>query len=484
MRFIFSILVAALLLSCVNHPHNICLVDKLPPIFPDYIDVTVPSGIAPLNFNVIGAERVYVKVSGRHRGNIEMEGDWADFDIDEWHELTEANKGSKLIFDVYALINGQWKSFNSFYINISEDRLDDYGLTYRKIAPGYEVFSDIGIFQRNLHNFEEGPIIDSRSVPGECMNCHVANRTNPQQLQIHIRGQHSATLVQLEGERKMLNTATDSTIANCMYPYWHPSGNYIAYSLNLVHQCFNESNSHFIEVFDKASDALVLDVRNNQLILSPLLQTQDYETYPAFSADGKKIYYCTSKKYEVPKECEKIKYDLCSIDFDPVNGCIGTQVDTLIKASEIGKCITHPRPSYDGKWLMYSYADYSVFPLNHKEADLWIMDLATGDTKPMKGANSNDAESFHNWSSNSHWIVFSSRRLDGVTNRLFLAHVDNEGNTSKAFLLPQRNPMEYYDNMTRAYNTPDFTSTKVELDIRSVINEIYSKERIQVTIKK
>ncbi|MCQ2204836.1 MAG: hypothetical protein MJZ15_10405 [Bacteroidales bacterium] len=481
---ILPVLLSLLLAACAERPSDVCVVDTMPPMYPDYVGVTIPAGIAPLNFNVDKAEKVWVEVKGSKDGSLTASGEWADFDIDDWHDLTLMNKGGQLSFDVSAKVDGKWCRYNSFTIDVSDDPLDDYGLTFRKIAPGYEVFSDIGIFQRDIHSFDEEPIVDSRSIPGECMNCHVANRTDPRQMQLHIRGLYSATMVQIDGERRLLQTATDSTIANCMYPYWHPSGNYVAYSLNLIHQCFNESNSHFIEVFDKASDALVLDVRSNQLILSPLLQTDDFETYPAFSADGTKIYYCTSKKYKVPEECDKIQYDLCCVDFDAESGQIGTKVDTLIKASAIGKCITHPRPSYDGKWLMYSYADCSVFPLNHKEADLWIMNLATGEKRPMDGANSDDAESFHNWSSNSRWIVFSSRRLDGVTNRLFISHVDENGNTSKAFLLPQRNPRVYYEDMTRAYNTPDFTLTKVDLDIRAFMNEIYSGERIQVTIKK
>lgn len=470
--------------SCAERPSDIVAVDSEPPIFPDYIGVTIPASIAPLNFEIDKADKVWIEVEGSQEGHITTSGRIADFDIKDWQRLTEANIGGHLTVDVSAKIDGQWFRYKPFSLEISEDRLDDYGLTYRKIAPGYEVFSDIGIYQRDIHTFDEEPIVDSKSIPGECMNCHVSNRTNPKQMQIHFRGMNSATLVQIDGKRKLMNTATDSTIANCMYPYWHPSGDYIAYSLNLVHQCFNESKSHFIEVFDKGSDALVLDVRKKELILSPLLQTDDYETYPAFSADGKTIYYCTSKKYKVPEECDKIRYDLCKIDFDPENGRIGTKVDTLIKASAVGKCVTHPRPSFDGKWLMYSYANYSVFPLNHPEADLWLMNIETGEKKPIDGANSDDAESFHNWSSNSRWIVFSSRRLDGVTNRLFICHIDAEGNSTKAFLLPQRNPRQYYEDMVKAYNTPDFTLTKVELDIRGFIDEIYSKDRIQVTIKK
>ena len=41
-----------LFVSCTSSPTDVTKVDKLPEIYPDYIDVTVPVGIAPLNFNM------------------------------------------------------------------------------------------------------------------------------------------------------------------------------------------------------------------------------------------------------------------------------------------------------------------------------------------------------------------------------------------------------------------------------------------------
>ena len=43
-----------LLLACSSNPEHPTLVDKLPVIYPDYIGVTIPADIAPLNFNLRG----------------------------------------------------------------------------------------------------------------------------------------------------------------------------------------------------------------------------------------------------------------------------------------------------------------------------------------------------------------------------------------------------------------------------------------------
>ena len=79
-------------------------------------------------------------------------------------------------------------------------------------------------------------------------------------------------------------------------------------------------------------------------------------------------------------------------------------------------------------------------------------------------------DSWHNWSRDSHWFVFTSRRGDGLYTRLYLACIDDKGNVSKPFLLPQCNPKKYYDELLDSYNTPDFTSKPVELDARAAGN--------------
>lgn len=115
----------------------------------------------------------------------------------------------------------------------------DYGVVYRRIAPGYEVYSQMGIYERNLSNFEEHGLLVNTLVPGMCVNCHAFNRTDPTEMSLHIRGKHGATLMQYDGERELLDTKTEQTISNCVYPYWHPSGEYIAYSTNKTGQSFH-----------------------------------------------------------------------------------------------------------------------------------------------------------------------------------------------------------------------------------------------------
>ena len=91
-----------------------------------------------------------------------------------------------------------------------------------------------------------------------------------------------------------------------------------------------------------------------------------------------------------------------------------------------------------------------------------MMDLQMGDAKPLKECNSPDTESYHSWSSNGRWIIFSSRRDDGVFTRPFIAHIDKNGKASKPFELPAENP-DYHRQLMRSYNIPEFMSGPVTI---------------------
>ena len=92
-----------------------------------------------------------------------------------------------------------------------------------------------------------------------------------------------------------------------------------------------------------------------------------------------------------------------------------------------------------------------------------MIDLSTGENVDIAVWNTPDqAESYHNWSSNGRWVVFGSRRLDGRFTRLFIAHMGADGTPCKPFLLPQEDPREHEWRL-KSFNVPEFITGKVEL---------------------
>ena len=459
-----------------------------PRIYPDYLGVTIPMNIAPLNFSMADEKALCIDavISDSHGNSLHSQGEEVvDFDIDEWHALLAHNSGDSLSVTVSARYEDGWHTWRPFSIYVSPDSID-YGICYRLIEPGYEVWSKMGIYERDLSSFEERALIENTQFEG-CVNCHSFNRGNSADMSLHIRGPHGATLLRHnDGPIVAYNTKTDQTLGLCVYPYWHSSGRFVAYSTNTTRQLFHSAGRNRVEVFDEASDLQVYDVEKNELLLSPLLkQDSVFETYPVFSADGRSLYFCAARS---SSQIDSIRYNLCRIDFDPETGSFGNRIDTIVDASAQHKSVSFPRPSYDGRFLCYTLSDYGQFSIWHHEADLWMLDLRSekrevisdrsAAARPMAAANSEDTESFHNWSTNSRWLVLSSRRDDGLYTRPYFCHVDTDGNVTKAFMLPQRNPRRFYRDRFFSFNVPDFVIGPTRFDGREasrIINDEYRK---------
>ena len=367
--------------------------------------------------------------------------------------------------------DGMWKSYLPFPIYIKKEPIDSH-LAYRLIAPGYQVWSTMGIYQRSLNDFNQQAIVTNRLFPGACMNCHSFRQNDPKHMMIHLRMPGGGTILNIEENLTKLNTKTEETMSNFQYPYWHPGGNYIAYSINKTAQSFHSASENRIEVFDSSSDVIVYDIQRNTILSSPLLKSEEwFETFPTFSPDGNYLYYCTAQAKKMPEDYDLVKYNLCRIAFNPIDGTFGTQADTLVSVKESLKSVSFPRISPNGKFLMFTLSDYGNFSIWHKEADLYLLNLENGITRKMNEINSDDVESYHSWASGSQWFVFSSRRIDGLYTRPYFSFLNNDGIATKPFLLPQKNP-DFYMNTFYSFNIPEFIAGKVSLNLAELEKEL------------
>ncbi len=442
-------------MACSHAPKDVVLQDALPPVYPDYCDVTIPENIAPLNFLLRGdIEAIEVKAGGI---TLNAKGCEAVFDNDEWRDLMVQNAGKDIEVTVSALVDGRWLQYKPFTWTVVKDRVDPY-LTYRLIEPDYEIWNNVQIQQRCVENFEVNAIGHYEQLENRCMNCHTYGSQSPDLTMMYVRGPGGGAILNRNGQLQKLN------IPGSVYFGFSPSGRYITYSTQKIIPAFHSLPSRRLEVFDSESNVFVADMQEHRIISSPLLSDSlKFETFPTFSPDGKYIYYCVSDTVRLPMELKDLQYALVRIPFDEQTGTIGTQVDTLFSQ----RSVCHPRVSPDGRHILYTVADYGTFPIWHPEADLQMMDLQTGRIDTLAIVNSRKSDTYHAWSSNSRWFVFASKRDDGLYGKPYFCYVDRQGRAHKPFCLPQQHPT-FYDNCLKSFNAPELGKGKVPFDVNDV----------------
>ena len=466
-RLLILATIATLLVACGKQiPQNFKESDKLPNIYPDYTNVTVPINIAPLAFQIDGkADDVVARLTA---GTTEIicGGSQIQPDADDWKQLTEAAKGNAIKVEVYVEQNDGWTRYKPFNIFVSPDSIDAY-ISYRLIPPSYVTYEELTINQRCLENYDESIIYDnmlcSEGAKGQCINCHNYQQYNPDRMQFHARQNMGGTVIAYDGKIRKIGMKNDSILSAGVYPTWHPWLPLIVYSTNMTGQIFHSTNPNKIEVFDSESDLIAYDVEKNE-VTNIENDPAEMECFPFWAPDGKTLYYCsahfeysdtvTDKGKEFITRTQEAKYNLYKKRFNPETMQFGPR-ELVFAADSLDKSATLPRISPDGRYLMFTVAKYGVFHIWHHDADLWMLDLQTGEVRNMEEINSTDTESYHSWSSNGRWVVFSSRRYDSNYTRPFIAHIDKNGHGSKPFELPCANP-DYHRQLLRSYNIPEF----------------------------
>ncbi|MBR4841686.1 MAG: PD40 domain-containing protein [Bacteroidaceae bacterium] len=444
---IVVILLTVLLAACAGKKEG-----PLDHIFPDYSDVVIPCNIAPLNFRIDGASRIVVKVNGNSAEYLfKSRGELMKFNQRQWHSMLDAEKGNTLSVSVVSKGRQAGRAgVKMFSWTVSPDSIDRY-LSYRLIEPAYEVWSRMQIEERDMESFRTRLIGDNRNAGKACMNCHTTNRNGTSFM--HLRGSGGGTMVNRNGNIVKLNTRTENS-GGGVYGDISRDGRYIVFTTADITFSIHSRVDKRMEVFDSRSDLMILDIDNLTVSDGPSIKGDEYqETFPCFSSDGKTIFFCRAVHHEQPDSTVHMHYDIAAVQFDPETGKPGDKVYTVVP-NRGRLSFSNLKCSPDGKWLMATVADYGTFPVWHDESENWLIDLRTGDINTMEEANARGADTYHSWSSNSRWVIFASKRDDKVYGRPYIAHVDENGKVSRAFLLPVRDPASYSRTL-KSYNLPE-----------------------------
>ena len=446
------------LVACSRREAKECS-EAMPEIFPDYVGVTVPENICPMNFSVPECEHVRAIVENDRGEALNVSGsDHVEMPVNRWHELLKGAQEVKVTVSAWNQKHPDGVNYKPFTINIAKEKIDPW-IAYRLLPPGYEGWNHMGIYQRNIECFDVEPIIENSQNNNGCVNCHSFANYSPRDFTFHARGENGGTIVMRDGKMWKVDIKAMSKGRHGSYNIWHPSKRYIAFSSNSTHQSFYGESKNKIEVYDLWSDLIVYDIDNEEVLQDErFTDSLNLEIFPSFSPDGKWLYFSTAHPVNMPMETDKLHYSIVRVPFDTETGKLGA-LDTVYSAYERGGTALMPRISPDGRYMLFSLAECGAFNLYHTEADLEMMDLQTGEMVETDIINSPRMESFHVWSSNGKWVMYVTKRFDGRYTRVMLSYWDGK-KFHKPFLLPQKDP-EDNTQLLMAYNVVEFITGPV-----------------------
>jgi tetratricopeptide (TPR) repeat protein len=207
----------------------------------------------------------------------------------------------------------------------------------------------------------------------------------------------------------------------------------------------------------------IYDRRSRSFHALPGADDPDYvQSNPSWSPDGNFIVFARAKAYQLrkapakgralltPDECEEFLKEGKTFQFDlyriPYNEGKGGVPQPLEGASGDGFSNYFAKYSPDGKWIVFCKA--RSYMLLQPDSELYLIPSGGGRARRLAG-NTSRMNSWHSWSPNSHWLVFSSK-ANGPYTQLFLTHLDDQGESAPPVLLAQ------FTAPDRAANIPEF----------------------------
>ena len=155
---------------------------------------------------------------------------------------------------------------------------------------------------------------------------------------------------------------------------------------------------------------------------------------------------------------KEFKFDIMKI---PFNNGKGGKPEMIEGASQNSMSNYFPKISPDGKWMVFCRAEN--YMLLQPDSKLYIMPTDGSAEPRLMKCNTSNMNSWHSWSPNNRWLVFSSKKFGEYT-QLLLTHIDENGNDSPPVWL------EYLKVDNRAANIPEFVNTDFD-DFNKIIDK-------------
>lgn len=332
-------------------------------------------------------------------------------------QLTPLLRDSTLCITIYARNGNKTYVGQSVHVTISPDSLSD-DIVYRLVEPLFNAgqTSSVQVFRW------DNPYPDSIFlIPGTCVGCHVYAVDVSL---LNVRKGKDRRLVTANGDgcdQQVIGEFTFITIS--------PDNQYAAVVANTRGKIDIKKQS--FDPFDlpyETGDIFIYNLKQKGLRPLPGASELDFvEDMPYFSSDGKTLYFTRYRFDANGIGC----MDLYKVPFNQGNG--GSPIP-VVQAS--GKGYHYfSRYSPDGKWLSFCRGDARQGVFAKSTSDIYL--LSVDEKRLIKLACDKDGvmDSWHWWSSDSQWLLFSSNREDNQMTALYLTHIDGQGGASPALKL-------------------------------------------------
>jgi len=382
----------------------------------------------------------------------------------EWNEIKELSPGSDLHLEVSEIHGNKITLKSKSGFKVSKDPLNA-NIVYQEIpVPFSHASKNTKKFRWRVFDpksYTEPPVI-LQGLP-YCANCHFFSRDGKTfGLDVDYRGDRGGYMLSPVRSRMELRDETviswndyrpsDPPQSRGLFAKISPLGDYVIASV--------EERPFLIRIEDPAYSQLFFPLSGHLAYYStrdgdfhPLPGADDtsvIQINPAWNHDGKTIAFARGQSSEflwktlgdkkfldaavgedihTLSEKYTMRFDLWTI---PFNDGKGGKASPLPGASGNGLSNYFPRYTPDGKWLVYCQAQTGLVSL--PDSRLAIIPASGGEPRIMK-CNRQELNSWHSFSPNGRWMVFSSKPDGSSLTRVFLSHIDEYGNDSPAIQL-------------------------------------------------
>jgi hypothetical protein len=363
----------------------------------------------------------------------------------------------------------------------SEDRVESL-ILYRQVPLPFKVgeknFRKIKWRLGDVSAYTEPPVI-MQDLP-VCASCHqVTDNGKRISMEMNYQNDSGAQFIAGVSEKIKLSGPDFMTWSDFpksdilpktrgLFGRVSPSGKYIVSTVNEISYAALTNELAFCQLMFPTYGILAC-YKVEEKIFQALKGANDVnfiQTNPSWSPDEKQIVFARSEtRNEYHEDIAHIKTHIedCGIEelnrrfpiqFDiwkvPFNNGEGGTPHPLKGASNNGKSNYYPRFSPDGKWIVYTRSKTGI--MLQPDSELYIVSSEGGKARKMR-CNRKLFNSWHSWSANSRWLLFSSK-VNSMYTEIFITHIDENGNDSPPVCLSR------FSGTNMASNLPEFVNPK------------------------